>query len=194
MLLDLFDAPLIPGLGSTPDFLSESEENELIARIQTEGLTPFRFHEWTGKRLTHSFGWKYDFGTGALTRSAPLPSWLEPVRDRAARHAGLAPDTVVQALLIRYDAGAGIGWHKDRPIYEEVIGISLGAAAAMRFRRRKGDGWLRASSPLDPRALYRLTSEVRHDWEHSIAPVERTRYAITLRSFSEKGRRLAARA
>ena len=193
MLLDLFDTPIIPGLSSIPDFLSEAEEQDLIARIEGEGLTPFRFHEWTGKRLTHSYGWKYDFQNETLSRSADLPSWLVPLRDRAARHAGLSPEAIVQALLIRYDAGAGIGWHKDRPIYQDVIGISLGNTAAMRFRRRAGSTWTRASAPLEPRALYRLSGEVRHDWEHSIAPVERTRYAITLRSFSERGRRLAAR-
>ena len=193
MLLDLFDTPIISGLSSTPDFLSAAEEQDLVGRIEAEGLTPFRFHEWTGKRMTHSYGWKYDFQTESLSRSAELPSWLEPLRNRAAMHAGLPPETIVQALLIRYDAGAGIGWHKDRPIYQDVIGISLGNAAAMRFRRRVGSAWKRASAPLEPRALYRLSGEVRHDWEHSIAPVERIRYAITLRTFSERGRRLAAR-
>jgi len=193
MLLDLFDTPIIPGLSWTPDFLSEAEEQDLIARIEAEGLTPFRFHEWTGKRMTHSYGWKYDFQTEALSRSAAPPPWLEPVCIRAAEHVALPADAIVQALLIRYDPGAGIGWHKDRPIYQDVIGISLGNTAAMRFRRRVGSTWKRASVPLEPRALYRLSGEVRHEWEHSIAPVERTRYAITLRSFSERGRRLAAR-
>jgi alkylated DNA repair protein (DNA oxidative demethylase) len=44
---------------------------------------------------------------------------------------------LVQALLIRYDPGAGIGWHRDRPLFEHVVGISLGAPATMRFRRRR---------------------------------------------------------
>jgi len=157
-------------------------------------LSPFRFHEWTGKHPTHSYGWKYDFETRALSRSAPLPDWLEPICGRVAGHVGLHRAAIVQALLIRYDAGAGIGWHKDRPIYDDVIGISLGAPAAMRFRRPGPGGWTRASTPLYPRALYRLSGEVRHEWEHSIAPMDRTRYAITLRSFSAQGRRLAAQA
>lgn len=153
MLLDLFDTPIIPGLSSTPDFLSKAEERQLIARIEGEGLTPFRFHEWTGRRMTHSYGWKYDFQSESLSRSADLPSWLVPLRDRAAHHAGLSPEAIVQALLIRYDAGAGIGWHKDRQIYRDVIGISLGNPAAMRFRRRVGTSWKRASAPLEARCV-----------------------------------------
>jgi alkylated DNA repair dioxygenase AlkB len=193
-MLDLFGIPIIPGLTTRQDFLGEAEECELIARIEAESLTPFKFGEWTGKRLTQSFGWKFDFENETLSRSKPLPSWLGPVIGRAAAHAGLAADDIVQALLIRYGVGAGIGWHKDRPIYSDVIGISLGFATAMRFRRRSPTGWTRASAPLEPRSLYRLSGEVRHDWEHSIAPLERTRYAITLRSFSDRGRRLAQRA
>jgi alkylated DNA repair protein (DNA oxidative demethylase) len=194
MVLDLFDAPVIPGLLSRPDFLRAGEERALIEAIDSVDLTPFQFQQWTGKRLTHSFGWKYDFQTGALSRGAPMPDWLLPVRDRAAASIGLAAEELVQALLIRYDAGAGIGWHKDRPIYEHVIGISLGAPAAMRFRRQDGERWRRATAPLEPGSLYHLAGEVRHDWEHSIAAMDRTRWSITMRSFSAKGRTLVGTA
>jgi alkylated DNA repair protein (DNA oxidative demethylase) len=194
MMLDLFDAPVIPGLKACDDFLSADEERALIAAIDGQDMTPFRFQQWTGKRLAHSFGWKYDFQSGALSRSEPMPDWLVAIRDRAAAFAGLAPDEIIQSLLIRYDAGAGIGWHKDRPIYEHVIGISLGAPAAMRFRRQRGDRWERATSPLEPRGIYHLSGEVRTEWEHSIADMDRTRWSITFRSFSDKGRRLAATA
>ena len=123
-----------------------------------------------------------------------MPDWLLPIRDRAAAAAGLAPDALVQALLLRYDPGAGIGWHRDRPIYDRVVGISLGASATMRFRRRDGERWRRANAPLEPRALYHLSGEVRHDWEHSIAPIKQCRWSITFRSFSLQGQRVAAEA
>ncbi|MDB5710434.1 MAG: alpha-ketoglutarate-dependent dioxygenase AlkB [Sphingomonas bacterium] len=55
-------------------------------------------------------------------------------------------DDIAQSLLIRYDTGAGIGCHNDRPIYEHVIGISLGAPAAMHFRRQRSDHWERVRS------------------------------------------------
>ena len=184
--LDLFDAPLIPGLRFVSDFLTSDEEQALIAEIDRQELSPFRFQQWTGKRLTKSFGWNYDFQTGVVSTAEPLASWLHDVRERAAALADLAADKLVQALLIRYDPGAGIGWHRDRPVYEHVIGISLGAPATMRFRKKLIEKWQRVSVPLEPRGIYHLSGEVRHQWEHSIAEMDQPRYSITFRSFSER--------
>jgi alkylated DNA repair dioxygenase AlkB len=185
---DLFDAPLLPGLAAVDDFVSVAEERDLAAAIDMLDLLPFRFQGWEGKRLTHSFGIHYDFDKGALAATEPMPDWLAQVRDRAERFAGLPPGTLRQALLIRYDPGAGIGWHRDRPHFEHVVGISLGAEAAMRFRRRTDSGFLRRTLPLPARGIYHLHGEARYEWEHSIAPMEKTRWSITLRSLSERGR------
>ncbi len=91
-------------------------------------------------------------------------------------------DDLVQALLIRYDPGAGIGWHKDRPAFEHVVGLSLGAPATMRFRRRRGERSERVNVPLEPRGAYHLSGEARHEWEHSIAEIDNTRWSLTFRS------------
>jgi alkylated DNA repair dioxygenase AlkB len=184
--LDLFDAPVLPGLAMTNDFVTRTEEQTLIAAIDATALSPFRFHGWTGRRLTISYGWSYDFDTGRLQRGDRLPDWLLPFRDRAARFAGLPADAFVQALLIRYDAGAGIGWHRDRPVFEHVIGISLGAPATMRFRRRHGGKFQRVNVPLAPRSIYHLSGESRHEWEHSISEMDRTRWSVTLRSMAAR--------
>jgi alkylated DNA repair protein (DNA oxidative demethylase) len=191
-MLDLFDAPVVAGATSRSAIVTAAEEGRLIAAIDAESLTPFRFQQWTGKRLTHSFGLKYDFQSGALSRSEPMPSWLLDIRDRVAAFAGLSPSEIVQALLIRYDIGAGIGWHRDRPIYEHVMGLSLGAPATMRLRKRDRDRWLRASLPLEPRGAYHLSGEARHVWEHSIAAQDRPRHSITFRTLSQSGRRILA--
>jgi alkylated DNA repair dioxygenase AlkB len=169
----------------TPD-----EERRLIALIDAQALKPFRFHAWRGKRLTASFGWSYDYDTASFAPAAPIPGWLLPLRERAARHAGLAADAFAQALLIRYDPGAGIGWHRDRPVFEHVVGISLGAHATMRFRQRTPGGFSRAAVPLAPRSIYHLSDAVRHAWEHSIAAMDVTRWSITLRSLSDRGRQM----
>ena len=123
----------------------------------------------------------------------PLPGWLLPIRDRAACFAQLDPILLIQALLIRYDPGAGIGWHRDRPVYEDVIGISLGEPATMRFRRRRDGGFERAAIPLDPRAAYHLGGPARHDWEHSIVEMDRPRWSITFRRLSMIGQRTIVR-
>lgn len=179
---DLFDAPAIPGLRTLPDIVSVAEARVLAERIDGAGLAPFAFQGWLGKRLTASFGWSYDFQRGVLNPAPPMPEWLLPLRERAAVFGGIAPDLLVQALVIRYDPGAVIGWHRDRPQFDRVIGISLGAAAGMRFRRRIAGGFERKTMPLEPNAAYLLADEVRWEWEHSIAALEETRWSITFRS------------
>jgi alkylated DNA repair protein (DNA oxidative demethylase) len=185
-MLDLFNMPVLPGLATASDFITGTEEQALIAAIDAAGLSPFRFQGWTGKRLTAAFGWSYDFDAGLLRRGEPIPDWLLPFRDRAADFIGLPPDDLVQALLIRYDAGAGIGWHRDRPPFVDVVGLSLGSSATMRFRRRRGDRFERVSVPLERRSAYHLSGEARHEWEHSIAELEQTRWSVTFRSMRSR--------
>jgi DNA oxidative demethylase len=132
VMLDLFNRPVLPGLATTSDFVTATEEQALIAAIDTVGLSPFRFQGWTDKRLTASFGWTYDFDAGCLRRGDPIPDWLLPPRDRAADFTGLPPDDLVQALLIRYDAGAGDSRHPileiGRRVHSEASSIALATA------------------------------------------------------------------
>ena len=186
---DLFAEPGLPGLSRAGAIVTPDEEQTLIASVDASPLTPFRFHQWLGKRLTATFGWSYDFDDGSFTPAEAIPDWLLPLRAKAAGFAGLPPDEVAQALLIRYDPGAGIGWHRDRPVFEHVLGVSLGAPATMRFRRRRRGGFDRAAALLAPRSIYHLTGEARHQWEHSIASMESTRWSITFRSISKAARR-----
>jgi alkylated DNA repair dioxygenase AlkB len=185
-LCDLFGAPVLPGLSAAEAIITPTEEAALIACIDDVDLSPFRFQQWAGKRLTHSYGWCYDFETGRFEPTEPIPDWLHPLRHRAAGFAGLEPADLVQALVIRYDRGAGIGWHRDRAVFGHVIGISLGAQAVMRFRRREGARFDRASAPLAPRSIYHLSGEARHDWEHSIVEMTEARWSITFRSLAEQ--------
>ncbi len=185
---DLFGEAGLAGMSQAGAFVTPGEEQMLITSIDAAELSPFRFHGWVGKRLTASYGWRYDFDDASFAPAEAIPDWLLPLRAKAARFARLQPGELVQALLIRYDPGAGIGWHRDRPVFEHVLGISLGAPATMRFRRRRPGGFDRASVPLASRSIYHLTGQARHGWEHSIAAMEVTRWSITFRSLSEKGR------
>jgi alkylated DNA repair dioxygenase AlkB len=164
--------------------VTDQEEAALIAGIDAAPLTPFRFQGWEGRRLTASYGWRYDFDGAGLSETDPIPDWLLPLRARAAAFAGLAPEQLPHVLLIRYDPGAGIGWHRDRPAFDQVVGISLGAEAAMRFRRRTTTGFDRRSLRLPPGSAYHLTGDARHFWEHSIAPIGQNRWSVTFRSLT----------
>jgi alkylated DNA repair dioxygenase AlkB len=187
----LFDAPLIAGLRYGEGVIGEAEEEQLIARLIATDLSPFRFHGWLGNRKTRSFGWRYDFDDASFAPAEPIPGWLKPLRETAAGFAGLQPDDFVHVLLARYDAGAGIGWHRDRDVFDQVVGISLAAPATLRFRRRRLDGFDRANLDVLARSAYLLSGEARRDWEHSIVPGEQLRFSITFRTLSDKGRRIA---
>ena len=188
----LFDTPLIAGLRYEQAVITEVEQQALLERLQALELAPFRFHGFLGNRRTQSFGWRYDFDDASIAPTQPIPEWLQPVRARAAAFAGLQPADFVHVLLARYDPGAGIGWHRDRDVFDQVVGISLNTAATLRFRQRTPTGFRRANLELEPRSAYLLSGEARLDWEHSIAPGDALRFSITFRTLSEKGRRIAA--
>ena len=183
---NLFDAPLIPGLSFRDELVTAAEERDLIARIEQVELAPFRFQGWLGKRQTASFGWRYDFDDASFGPTEPIPDFLLPVRAAAASFARLPEADLVQALVTRYDPGAGIGWHRDRPVFEHVVGISLESAATLRIRRRRDQGFDRVAVPLPPRSVYHLSGEARHGWEHGIAEMTVRRWSITFRSLSAK--------
>jgi DNA oxidative demethylase len=157
-------------------------------------LAPFRFHGFIGNRKTQSFGWRYDFDDASFTPAEPVPAWLHPLREKAAVIANVQPDEFVHVLLARYDPGAGIGWHRDRDVFEQVVGISLSTPARLRFRQRTAGGFRRASLDVEPRSAYLISGESRWDWEHSITPGDQLRLSITFRTLSNKGRRVAATA
>ena len=187
----LFDAQIIPGLGFRDELIGAAEEARLIAAIEGLDLSPFKFQGWTGKRLTRTFGWRYDFDDRSFEPAGPLPDWLMPLRDKAAGFGRIDPQEFVHALVTRYDPGTGIGWHRDRPQFGKVVGVSLAGAATLRFRQRTGSGFRRASLELAPRSAYLLTGEARQQWEHGIAAHEALRYAITFRTLSELGKAAA---
>jgi DNA oxidative demethylase len=187
----LFDEPLIAGLDYRPEFITEAEERALVDRLQMLDLAPFRFHGWLGNRQTKSFGWRYDFDDSSFTPTDPIPPWLEPLRDRAAALAAVEPNAIHHALVARYDPGAGIGWHKDRDLFEQVVGVSLNTPATLRLRQRIATGFRRASLEVEPRSAYLLSGPSRWEWEHRIVPGERLRFSITFRTLSNKGRRVA---
>lgn len=174
------DAP--EGFAYRADLISAQEEAELAARIAALPLKPFEFRGYLANRRVIYFGWRYDFTKGQVSEAEPMPDWLMPVRDRAAAFAGLAPSDLQHVLINEYQPGAGIGWHRDRPQFEDVVGVSLLSPANFRFRRKQGTRWERKAVTAQPRSVYLLRGPARTEWEHSIPPLDALRYSITFRS------------
>lgn len=187
--LSFLDAPGLPeGLVYRPELVTTAEESALIERIAALPFKPFEFQGFVGKRRTVSFGWSYRFDGSGLGPAEPMPDWLLPLRERAAAFVGLAAAALEHALLIEYDEGAGLGWHRDRPVFGDVVGISLLAPAPLRFRRRQGDKWQRFTVEVEPRSAYLLRGPAREQWEHSIPPVAALRYSVTFRTLKASPR------
>jgi alkylated DNA repair dioxygenase AlkB len=147
----------------------------------------FEFHGFTGKRRIISFGWCYDFNGGGLTKTEDMPDFLSAVRARAENFAGIALGQLQQVFITEYAPGAAIGWHKDRPVFGDVVGISLLSSCVFRLRLKNGKRWDRRNLTAEPRSVYLLRGPARTEWEHSIPVVERLRYSITFRNVLERG-------
>jgi alkylated DNA repair dioxygenase AlkB len=176
--------PSLPeGFAHQPEFLTPGEEADLVAWLATLPFQAFQFRGYEARRRVVSFGWQYDFTRSHLLKADDMPAELLDVRARAAAFAALEPEDLQQCLLNEYLPGAPIGWHRDRPIFEKVVGISLLSPCNFRLRRRVGEGFERAAIELEPRSIYAITGEARSVWEHSIPPVRAHRYSITFRNF-----------
>ena len=179
--------PSLPeGFKYVANFASPDEERELLPQIEALPFEEFQFQGFVGKRRVVSFGWKYDFNERELQKADDMPAFLLPLRARAAAFAGLSPADFQHVLVTEYQPGAGIGWHRDKAVFDEVAGISLGAACNFRFRRKRGEKWERISVALEPRSAYLLTGPSRTEWEHSIPEMDQLRYSITFRNFRQK--------
>jgi alkylated DNA repair dioxygenase AlkB len=159
-----------------------AEEAAMLTEFEQLHFEPFQFHGYVGLRQVIYFGLAYDFAAGRLQPAPPIPDFLIPLRQRAEAFAGLAPGDFGHVLINAYHPGAPIGWHRDRPQFEDVVGVSLGAAGRFRFRRKTGEKWERAALTVEPRSAYLLRGPSRWDWQHSLPPAEGLRYSVTFRS------------
>ncbi|HYE19988.1 MAG TPA: alpha-ketoglutarate-dependent dioxygenase AlkB [Tepidisphaeraceae bacterium] len=170
------------GFRYQPELVSADEERELVGQIEGLPFANFQFHGHEGKRRVVSFGWRYDFEGRGLVRADDVPAFLMPLRARAAALAGFEPASFQHVLVTEYAPGTGIGWHRDKPEFDEVVGVSLGSGCDFRFRRRSGARWERRTVPLAARSAYLLSGPARTAWEHSILAVPRLRYSVTFRN------------
>jgi alkylated DNA repair dioxygenase AlkB len=179
----LVPAPALPpGLRHWDEAVPREEERVLLEAFAALDLAAFAFRGHAGRRRVVSFGRAYDFKREALLHAPPIPPFPLAPRGRVAALAGLAPETLSQALVAEHPSGAAIGRHRDKAAFGDVLGVSLGASRPFRLRRRDGASWRRASLRLEPRSAYLLRGPARSGWEHSIPPTEGLRHSVTFRT------------
>lgn len=183
-ILDLFGTGRLPqGFRYLPDVISRAEERSLVKEFEKLAFQPFEFHGYLANRRIFTFGHKYVFAGQRPRTDASIPGYLRPLMEIASRISGKPLEAFEQVMVTEYAPGAGIGWHVDRPSYEDIVSISFLSPCVVRLRRKTGDKWERCSVPVDPRSAYLLHGPVRTSWQHSIAPMNALRYSVTLRTF-----------
>lgn len=173
------------GFAYEPGFLSQAEEKELVGEIERLPFAQAEYKGFLATRRVVSYGGRYDFSAQRLQPCQPIAPFLWPLRARAAAWVGRCADDLTYALIAQYPSGSQLGWHRDVPDFELVVGISLVSSCRMRFRRYP-PGVREKSLALDiePRSIYRLQDEARWEWQHSVPPVPALRYSITFRTVS----------
>jgi alkylated DNA repair dioxygenase AlkB len=185
---DLFTAPngLPEGFCYRPNVISRNDEEALAREVADLPFKPFDFHGYLANRQVVSFGYRYDYDRGAVVEASPFPSFLVSLRNKVAAIFDRPAEDFRQALINEYRPGAEIGWHRDKAQVDEVVGVSLLAPCALRFRRKAAETWERVSLAVEPCSAYLLSGAARTVWEHSIPALDELRYSITLRTLVAK--------
>jgi alkylated DNA repair dioxygenase AlkB len=170
------------GLVYRPELVPEGVEADLLKVFQTLRFEPIVIRGQAARRTARHYGLDYDYEARTPMPGEPVPDWLEPARAIAAEFAGFQPDELAEILVQRYPPGSTIGWHRDAPAFDTVIGLSLGGSSRLRFQRGKGDDRRVYEVLLEPRSGYVLAGKARTSWQHSIPPTKEERYSITFRT------------
>jgi alkylated DNA repair dioxygenase AlkB len=167
------------------EFLSREEQADLLEVVQSLELTQASYKQYTARRRVAAFGSQFDYNANTLRRASPIPRNLRALRDRVAEWCGVRPELMAHMLVSEYAAGTPLGWHRDVPQFESIVGLSLRGHARMKLRPfppKSGRAALAIQVDLPPGSLYVLEGEARWAWQHCIVETKELRYSLTLRT------------
>jgi alkylated DNA repair dioxygenase AlkB len=167
--------------------ITAAEERHLLECFNALVFSEAQYKEWTAKRRIVSYGGRYDFGRNKLLQAEPIASFLLPLRNRIAAWSGIPAEEFGHALIAEYSPGTQLGWHRDVPDFESIVGVSLSGAARMRLRPYPppaGRCPEAMALDLEPRSAYLLSGPARWQWQHAISPTKTLRYSITFRTLT----------
>ena len=159
----------VPGLIYVCNFLSESEEEELVREIDL--LT---WKTDLPRRVQH-YGWRYDYKARKVDPSmyiGPLPEWAKRIAERLVSNK-LVPQLPDQLIVNEYVGAQGIGKHSDSKSFADGIAmISLLESWEMIFREKfskdKNKGKSTVGQMLERRSVAVMHGPARSRWTHEI--------------------------
>ena len=173
-----------PGFLYHPAFITAGEEAALVQSVRELAFGEVKMRGVVARRRTAHFGWLYGYETWRIEPGPPIPAFLLPLRDRLAERVGVEADRLAEVLVTEYTPGAGIGWHRDAPMFGVVVGVSLLGSCRLRLRRATET----RAVELAPRSAYVLDGEARTAWQHSIPAARTLRYSLTFRTLRRSAR------
>ena len=153
----------VPGLTYARYFVTATEEEELVARIDRG--------DWRSdiKRRVQHYGWRYDYKARRVEPSmylGPLPDWADDLAQRLFG-SGLVPQLPDQVIVNEYVANQGIGPHTDAASFADGIAtISLLESWDMVFREKSTKR--KVGQALERRSVAVVTGDARYRWTHEI--------------------------
>ncbi len=180
--------PVLPsGFAYRPEFISIDDEEILLAELRKLHFDDVRMHGVIARRRVLHFGVSYSYDSAKISTGRAIPEFLLPLRTRVAEFAAREPAEFVEVLLTEYPPGAPIGWHRDAPAFDIIVGVSLVSPCTMQFRpspvqKAAGARTKPLAQLLEPRSAYILRGESRTRWQHHIVPAKSLRYSITFRT------------
>lgn len=185
LFAEIEEIAAIPGLRYETEFLRPDEEAQLLEIVQSLPLQAAVYKTYEARRRVVSFGGSYDFNTNTLRPGKALDERLAPLRERVAQWLAVEPGALEQVLVAEYAPGTPLGWHRDVPDFETIVGVSLGNPAVLRFRPYPPDAVAKRRAvqlDVEPRSIYVLAGKSRWAWQHCVPAVKALRWSITLRT------------
>jgi len=163
------DTQQIHGLIYIPEYISKSQEQELIKNIDEQ--------QWLNdlKRRVQHYGYKYDYKARTITsdlKIGEIPNWLAEYTNKFNSNGYFSkiPD---QVIINEYQPGQGISPHIDCiPCFDNTVAsLSLLSPCIMEFINPSTNQKIPVL--LERRSAVILKDDARYKWQHSI-PARKT--------------------
>ena len=156
------NAAQVPGLTLKTDYISESEETDLLAALEHG---PWE-NDW--RRRIQQYGVGYSDSGGKPSWIRDFPDWLRTLAERVGKDSRMErfPENCV---INEYIPPFGIAPHRDYPAFGQNIScVSLGSDIILDFV--SSDRTQRVPVFVPTRSLWTIAGAARSKWLHGIAP------------------------